>query len=243
MQQAGQVSPDGYWMWDGTQWVPNPHRPMAAPPVAAPYESAASRAGFASILLYSNIAGIVFLVADNLLIDLIPNPNDTQSVIIGLWSLVAVLVWLGTFIGAVAFLCMWLHRVIRNMPALGAPDPRWSPARAVVYCFIPIVNLVHPLWSVLDAWRGADTSRRWLDRNARRAIRPPQLITAWWATWLIGNYVLNIGSRLSGGVAVAFDVVGGVSQVVAAVLCVMVVRRLTARQEQKNQMIAGGQLV
>ena len=230
-------------MWTGTQWVPNPQRPVFAPPVAAAYESAASRAGLASILIYSNIAGIVFLVADSLLIDLIPNPNDTESLVIGLWSLVAVLVWLGTFIGAIVFFCMWLHRVVRNMPALGAPDPRWSPARSVVYCFIPFVMWVHPLWSVLDVWRGADASRRWLDRTARREIPPPRLLAGWWAAWLIGSYVLNIGSRLSGGAAAVMDVVGGAGQVAAALLCVMVIRRLTARQERKNEMIAGGHLV
>lgn len=230
-------------MWDGTQWVPNPHRPVAAPPAAAPYESAGSRAGFASILIYSNIAGIVFIVADSLLIDLIPNPNDTASVIIALWSLVALVVWLGTWVAAIVFFCMWLHRVVRNMPALGAPDPRWSPARSVVYCFIPFVMWVHPLWSVLDAWRGADTSRRWLDRTARRAIRSPQLIVWWWVAWLFGSYVLNIGSRLSGGVAAVFDCLGGIGQVAAAVLCVMVIRQVTARQEHKNALIAGGQLV
>jgi len=40
-----------------------------------------------------------------------------------------------------------------------------------------------------------------------------------------------------------FDVVGGSVQIVAAVLCVMVIREVTARQERKNQLIASGQLV
>jgi hypothetical protein len=242
-QQTGQISPDGYWMWNGAQWVPNPYRPMAAPPAAAPYQSAGPRGGIASILVLSNIAGIVLLAAASLTIDLITNPNDTQSLFVGLLSLVALIVWLGTLIGAVVFFCMWLHRVVLNMPALGSPDPRWSPARAVVYCFIPFIWFVHPLWSVLDAWRGADASRRWLDQGARRILRTPRLIAGWWVAWLIGNYVLNISSRMSGGLAVALDVIGAIGQIVAAVLCVMVIREVTARQEHKNQLIASGQLV
>jgi Domain of unknown function (DUF4328) len=242
-QQTGQISPDGYWMWNGAQWVPNPYRPMAAPPAAAPYESAGPRGGIASILVLSNIAGIVLLAAASLTLDLITNPNDTQSVVVGLLYLVALVVWLGTLIGAVVFFCMWLHRVVRNMPALGSPDPRWSPARAVVYCFIPFIWFVHPLWSVLDAWRGADASRRWLDQGARRMLRAPQLFVGWWGAWLIGNYVLNISSRMSGGVAAVLDVIGAIGQIVAAVLCVMVIREVTARQERKNQLIESGQLV
>src|SRR5260370_36402386 len=163
-------------MWNGTQWVPNPYRPMVAPPAAAPYESARPRAGNASILVLSNIAGIVLLAAASLTIDLIPNPNDTQSVIVGLLSLVALIVWLGTLIGAIVFFCMWLHRVVRNMPALGSPDPRWSPARAVGYCFVPFIWFVQPVWSVLDALPGADPSPRWSGHGSRRMARAPSLV-------------------------------------------------------------------
>ena len=230
-------------MWNGTQWVPNPNRPVVYPPVSAPYESAAARAGFAAILIYSNIAGIVLLSAFSVVNDLMPNPNDNQTLVVGLLAVVAALAYFGTFIAAIVFFCMWLHRIVRNMPALGAPDPRWSPTRAVVYCFIPIIWLVHPLWSVLDAWRGADTSRRWLDRGARRMLRAPQLMVGWWAAWLIGGYVTNIAGRINGSAAVALDVIGGLAQIVAAVLVVMVIREVTARQDKKNELITSGQLV
>lgn len=230
-------------MWNGTQWVPNPNRPVAYPPVSAPYESAAARAGIASILIYANIAGVVVLSAFSIVNDLIPNPNNNQALLVGLFALLALLAYFGTFIAAIVFFCMWLHRIVRNMPALGAPDPRWSPTRAVVYCFIPIVWLVHPLWSVLDAWRGADASRRWLDKGSRRTLRAPGLIVAWWAAWLIGSYATNIASRINGPVAVPFDVIGGAAQIVAAVLVVMVIRMVTARQDRKNELITSGQLV
>lgn len=240
-QTTGQVSPDGYWMWNGTQWVPNPYRPVAAPPPTVPYESAGARAGFAMIVLYASIAGIVLLAAANIVSDVVPNPSDNLAV--GALALVALLVWLGTYIAAIVFFCMWLHRVVRNMPSLGAPDPRWSPARAVVYCFIPILNWFHPLWSVLDAWRGADSSRRWLDQGTRRTLRAPQIFVWWWVAWLGGNYVANIGSRFNGTAGVVLDAIGGAGQVAAAMVVVMVIRQVTARQERKNELITSGQLV
>jgi hypothetical protein len=243
VQQTGQVSPDGYWMWNGVQWVPNPNRPFMAPPAAPPYEPAASRAGMASILIYSNIAGIVAITSANLLADLIPNPDDTLALVFGLIGIVAVLLFYGTLIGAIVFYCMWLHRVIRNMPSLGSPDPRWSPARSVAYCFIPIVSLVHPLWSVLDAWRGADASRRWLDLSARRSIGAPGFVASWWAAWLIGNYGANLASRFTGPAGAVLDVSSGMALLVAAVLCVMLIRDVTARQERKYELIASGQLL
>lgn len=227
-------------MWNGTQWVPNPYRPAPMPPMAAPYESAAARAGIASIFMYVSIAGTVLLVVASVAIDLVTDPNNLG---VGLLSLLAFIVWIGTFVAAIVFFCMWLHRVVRNMPSLGAPDPRWSPARAVVYCFIPFIWFIHPLFSVLDAWRGADTSRRWLDQGTRRTLRTPQLLVAWWVAWLGGSFLSNIGGRFTGPVGVVFDVTGGVAQIVAVVLVVMVIRQLTARQDQKNELITSGQLV
>lgn len=228
-------------MWDGAQWVPNPYRPAVAPPPTVPYESAGARAGFAAILIYASIAGIVLLAAASIATDAVPNSSDNLAV--GALDLVAFLVWLGTYVAAIVFFCMWLHRVVRNMPSLGAPDPRWSPTRAVVYCFIPILNWFHPLWSVLDAWRGADSSRRWLDQGTRRTLHAPQTIVWWWVTWLAGNYVVNIGSRFNGSVGVVFDVIGSAALIAAAILAVMVVREVTARQERKNELITSGQLV
>ncbi len=244
MQQTGQISPDGYWMWNGTAWVPNPYRQPAAPPPGAPYESARYRASVTSILLMVDVAtGLLFasvLIVD----DLNPSPADTAAALLALLTLFAVVVWLGAFITTIVFFCMWLHRVVRNMPALGSPDPRWSPARAVVYCFIPILNWFHPLWGVLDAWRGADPSRRWLDRASRRAIRPSSVFWGWWTAWIVGDYAYNISSRLNGGAgAIVFDVIGGAGTCIAAVFCIRVVRDVTARQERKNELISSGHLV
>jgi hypothetical protein len=243
-QQTGQISPDGYWMWNGTEWVPNPNRPMAAAPVAIPYEPATFRATVTSILLAVSVLATVLLTAATVVDDLNPSPGDNQTAtLIAVFTLLALVAWFGTYVTTIVFFCMWLHRVVRNMPPLGAPDPRWSPARSVVYCFIPILNLVHPLWSVLDAWRGADASRRWLDKPSRRAIRPSIVFVGWWTTWLIGNYSFNVASRLSGTGAAIFDVIGGLGLCAAAAMAILVVREVTARQESKNQLITSGQLV
>jgi hypothetical protein len=60
-QQAGQISPDGKWLWNGAQWVPYQQPPVApvAVPWARPYESARHRTMWVSILLASTIAGVV----------------------------------------------------------------------------------------------------------------------------------------------------------------------------------------
>jgi hypothetical protein len=243
MQQVGQVSPDGRWFWDGTRWVPTPPQPQAYAPAVEAFESAAGRANLASIFIGLSIAGIGVLAIANLAIDLEPaNPSESQDLTVGLLALVGLMAWIGTYVTAIVFFCMWLHRVVRNMPALGSPDPRWTPARAVGYCFVPFLNFVHPLWSVLDAWRGSDASRRVLYLQDRAVLGTPPLLVSWWVLWLGGLGISRVSSNMTGPIAAALDVASGLALMGAAVLLIQIVRRLTARQDHKQELIASGAL-
>ena len=145
-------------MWNGMQWVPNlppaPVQPTGVP-WAKPYESGHFRATMASIFLGINIIGLVLLIVFDVVqilqVSSPASPGDAQVILLGLLALLALVVFFGSYIASIVFLLMWLHRVVRNMPALGSFDPRWSPSGAVVRCFVPFMNLVHPLRSTLDA--------------------------------------------------------------------------------------------
>jgi hypothetical protein len=252
MQQSGLVSADGYWLWNGAEWVPNPYRPAWYEPWLQPYESAQFRATMVTVLIAANLVGVLlFIVFDGL--DVIHveqgSPQDTFFLVQAFVALLALLAYYATFIPAVIFYCMWLHRVVRNMPSLGSIDPRWTPGGAVGRCFIPLLNLLHPASSVLDAWRGSWPDRRWLDFRARKSLRAPVLIVAWWTTWLVSRFgswfgfpfqqAEDLNSKLVG---IAIDLVSQALLVTAAVLAILVVRRLTARQERKQELIASGRL-
>jgi hypothetical protein len=256
IQETGQVSPDGHWRWDGAQWVPNVTAVTQGPaalPWARPYESAGFRATFVTIFIAVNIFGLALVAAIDVLAPAAQsqasNAGDTQTILVGLLALVTLLVYFGSLIPANVFFCMWVHRVVRNMPALGAFDPRWSPSGAVVRCFIPFLNLAHPISSTLDAWRGSDPGRRWIDVAARKKIAPPLFMIAWWSLWLIGNWVAAIGVRVgtnadasTQSVATSISVAGAVLVMAAGVFAIITVRRVTAQQDQKNELIATGRL-
>jgi uncharacterized protein DUF4328 len=220
---------------------------------ARPYESARFRATMATIFLGASAVGILLLIAfDGMVIaggGSIGTGTDAQVLVEGVVALVALVAYIGSFIPAIVFFCMWVHRVVRNMPALGSPDPRWSPAGAVGRCFIPFLNLIHPLRSVLDAWRGSDPNTRWTYLQTRVSLGTPTLITGWWAAWLVGGWVSNIGGRMSSGNDPSIvipgawvSILGSLILIGAAVLAILVIREITARQEQKNDLIASGTL-
>jgi hypothetical protein len=249
-QQLAQISPDGKWIWNGTEWIP--HTPAAvAPPLvpwAKPYESALFRSRFIIILLLANAAAlIVGIVFDAL--SVASGVDVSSNLAVGVLALVYVVTFYGTFIPCVVLFCMWLHRVVRNMPALGSWDARWSPAGAVGRCFIPFLNLAHPMSGTLEAWRASDPAQRWASWPIRKQMGPPALIVVWWSAWLIGNLLSRISFQMSrssdpGTVATAagVDLAGSVVLIAAAALAILTIRTVTRRQDIKNQLIASGQL-
>ena len=250
-QQSGYVSPDGLWLWNGSQWVPNSlvAQPIPGPAWIRPYEPARTRAMLVTIFLAANIVGLLISMVFDV-VDLGSHPpGSTAEIVVGLLALITVVAFYGTYIPAIVLFCMWVHRVVRNMPALGATDPRWSPAGAVGRCFIPFLNFAHPMSGTLEAWRGSDASRRYLDISSRKAIRPPAVIVGWWTLWLVGALMSRISFQLArsgdaGTVAAGsvVDLAASALLIGAAVMAVLVVREVTARQERKNELIAAGQL-
>jgi Domain of unknown function (DUF4328) len=247
----GQVSPDGRWMWNGTQWVPNVQAAVRQPP--KPYESARYRSNLVVIFLALNGLALVLAVAvDVILIALggsFTSAGNSAEIAIGLFSLVVLLLLYGSLVPAIVFFCMWVHRVVRNMPWIGASDPRWTPGGAVGRCFIPFLNLIHPFLSVLDVWRASDPVQLRAEQPIRNTRPAPLLLIAWWGTYIGGRVVSLVSSRLvnsndPGTVVVgAFvDMLVNLAIAGAAVLAILVVRTVTARQDAKWDLIATGRL-
>lgn len=201
-----------------------------------PYRSADARARLASGLLAAYIAGN-FLFTIGGLAGIFSALNNPAAVVV---DTVAVWTFYGASVGSVVVFCMWLHRTVGNMPALGTSDSVWTAGKAVTFCFIPGGFLVQPMWSVLDAWRGADASALHVELRSLRAGRMPGLVAAWWLSWLIGVGCALIGRRAGGQVV---SNLGLVSFTAAALFCILVIRSVTNRQERKHEMIATGQLV
>ncbi len=254
-QQTGQVSPDGKWLWNGSEWIPHTPVPVAPPLVAwaRPYESALYRSRFITILLLANVAALVIGIVFDVVylasgVDA-SGYSDLQSVAIPLLALVSLITFYGTFIACVVLFCMWLHRVVRNLPALGSWDARWSPSGAVVRCFIPFLNLAHPMSGTLDAWRASDPTQRWANVKMRQRMGPPAIIIAWWSTWLIGGILSRIAFQMSrsndpGTLAAStgVDLASAVVLIVAALFALLTIREVTGRQDRKHELIATGRL-
>lgn len=221
-----------------------PQKPIAAEPLE-------TRAKVAIALIGAVIvAALVSLWADALQLDLVNRAIGGERVTLAeaqasddRVGITAIAYTVVTLLSAITFL-LWYSRAYRNIIALGVRRPRYGTRWAVAYWFIPIVNLFRPKQVMNDIWRGSDPELP-ADANgwANRDVSP--LLHWWWAVWLLSAFVSNIAIRASFDAdpfapmpdeirreAIAY-VLADVVDVIAGVLAILVIRKLTARQQER----------
>lgn len=110
--------------------------------------------------------------------------NDSRQGVAGLIELGAYL------FSSIAFL-QWTYWGTRNAHALGMRRPDFSPAWAVGWHFVPILNLWKPYQALRDTFRGSHPRyNRWM------SAPHPRLLGVWWALWLITAWMDNASFRL-----------------------------------------------
>jgi len=154
---------------------------------------------------------------------------------------------------AVGLLCFipWFHRAYSNLRRLGVQHLRYKPGWAIGAWFIPIFNLFRPKQIANDIWRASPPDatvghRAWHERPVGIVIH------WWWGLFLLAGFVvggagnviatannkpLNTRAQVDEALELeragyTMDVVGSLISVVAAMLAIIVVRKITAMQTE-----------
>lgn len=164
------------------------------------------------------------MIAD---VDSVPEAEiDTGDLVYGLSGILETVVYV---VAIVAFL-VWLFRVRANAEILAPGGHRRGQPWLIFGWVVPIVSFWFPKQIVDDIWSASS-----------RVPSPPRgLFNAWWAAWLIGTWVANVAGRLLFNAdeleplaaAARFDVVGIALMLIAAVLAIGVIRKITEAQEE-----------
>lgn len=121
------------------------------------------------------------------------------------------------FLATAVVFIVWQWRSAKNNDLLGKIRPRYSPGWSIGGWLIPFANLVIPLRIMHDLWQGSDPQAR----NYRdwRSLPKWSLMAWWWGCYLVGGLL-------------AATIVGQVLSIAAAVLAIVMVQRITDRQEE-----------
>ncbi|MBM3670613.1 MAG: DUF4328 domain-containing protein [Actinobacteria bacterium] len=146
---------------------------------------------------------------------------------------------------AVCFI-VWTWRAAKNNEGLGRVEPRLTAAWAIAGWLIPLAFFVIPVLVVQDLWRGSDSSVP--PGDSRWKIGPRSALVGWW--WAVS--LLSVIRIYAGGSTEAdnrlSDIrasnvragIGSAFTIAAAVLAILVVRRITERQEECRRVQQGG---
>jgi hypothetical protein len=122
----------------------------------------------------------------------------------------------------------WLYQVVSIVVAHRPQDVRHSKGWSIGGWFVPFLNWVRPKQFVDDAWRGTRS-----DPAARSTV--PMFVHVWWALFLAAGLLTTIAARLPTETVHdvvthdRFGAVGDSVNLLAGLLAVVVVWRLTAR--------------
>ncbi|QIQ03351.1 DUF4328 domain-containing protein [Streptomyces liangshanensis] len=174
-------------------------------------------------------------------------PDDSYERAESLYGVTGVMQILTLVACAVVFV-IWFHRVRGNAQTFAPDAHSKGPSWAVWGWIVPILSLWYPRRVALDIWTASAPEPHLA--LARRASSG--LINLWWALWLVSRAYGNLASRLyedaEDGAAIQQALVvlmsSDVLDIVAAVAAILVVRRITARQNEKVNgpaLPAGGQ--
>ena len=136
---------------------------------------------------------------------------------------------------AILFL-VWVHRVYRNLAALGAQNLTYSPGWAVGGFLVPLLNLVRPFFVVSEIWKASRPDLR--DGDAWQATRTSPLIAVWWFGWLaaVTSSLIVYARPARHPMWVRWDVIAvETADIAAAVLAMVVIWQIDKRQSEKRQ--------
>ncbi|MGI8542434.1 MAG: DUF4328 domain-containing protein, partial [Aridibacter sp.] len=136
-----------------------------------------------------------------------------------------------------------LHRAFRNLLSLRSQHSEFSPGWAVGWWFVPLANLVKPFQVVRELWNESDPEFDEELGFLAGDLGSPAIIGFWWATFLISGFLFRISSNLidnAGNIDTYFPIVlllGAIINAVAAVSAIIIVKKITEKQEQRFQRI------
>ncbi|MEV7026473.1 DUF4328 domain-containing protein [Kitasatospora sp. NPDC093558] len=216
---------------------PRAYRSPAVPAIVT-YVALAFNILLATLVVGTNVATLVLYsrVKDGSS-DVSPDDYDTlERLAGGLNSLTFLLLALS----AAAFIT-WFHRVRQNAGLFLPLGHRLGKGWTIGAWFTPFVQLWFPQQLMADSW---DASAP-VDPDGRRRPVGRALVTAWWTAWIVSMVLSRIGGTMSlrpsntadPQASIVILIASGGIRIVAAVLAILVVRRLTAMQEERRAMV------
>lgn len=157
--------------------------------------------------------------------------NDTTDPVILSYDILC-LAYMATLVIAGLVTLMWMSGATRNTLAV-RPGLKMSQLGAVGWWFVPVASLYKPYQYIRDIWVTAKGT------PGRRGASSEQPLAIWWFTFLGGNIISSVVSRVAPESWIGVDIGFGLT-LIAAVMFFGIVR--TIGQNQKAQDVTAAEV-
>ncbi|MFF8374888.1 DUF4328 domain-containing protein [Streptomyces sp. NPDC015661] len=191
---------------------------------------------------------VVALLAGNIVFDVVLGLVDVRSLAGGDWDsadpadlgagnlVVAYSMAFTVYVATAVVFIIWFHRVRNNAEVWASDLQTRTPGYAIGGWFIPIGNFWIPRAVAVEIWRAS----RW-EPYAADGKGELTLLNSWWAFLIGANMVNWVSTKMYDAaetneaydIATVWSLVGYGLDIVAAVLAILFVRRLTSMQHAK----------
>lgn len=163
-------------------------------------------------------------------------PSDQEiaatDAMAGMLAVLQIIVSVAT---AIAWL-FWQYRAYANLRLVGSRQTEYTPGWSVGYWFVPIINLLRPHNIVTELWHRSE-SRNDAGAMTKRSVG---LISGWWICYISGALTGRLYSSVESSATTVSDymyaarigIVSTAATFAAAVLAIMVVRRIVRLQDR-----------
>lgn len=157
-----------------------------------------------------------------------------------------------SLITVVTFL-IWMYQAHRNLPATGAHNLEYSPGWAIGGFFVPILNLLRPFQVMREIWKASDPDQESVEGDYWKYSDTTPALGFWWFACLGAGFISIVSFIMAWSIAwenelsslslaalanrmltaTLLKIVSEILRVIAAVLAILLIKGITARQEEK----------
>jgi len=125
----------------------------------------------------------------------------------------------------------WFYKAYKNLKLFYAKPLRHSPGTALVYFFVPIVNIWETYFNVRELWKYSDPNV--LPSGEPIKYKPEKnIVKIWWISVLLLSILLVIGDEI-----LIVGIISDSLYVFTLIMWFLIIREVTLRQEEKNNIL------
>jgi len=106
----------------------------------------------------------------------------------------------------IIILLVWFYRATKNINSFGAKYVN-SPGMAVVWWFIPIVNLWKPHEVAQQIWRASNPEIKLTEGTEWRKVPSSNIITKWWVLGLVSIFGAIVVGHVGSGLISQYNII------------------------------------